>query len=123
MGHVKIDTQKQTRAYTQSYALNTPAGVKSLLRDRHRISERRFKGDTAASDIIIDLHSAIESASLTDRQAEAIAWVYGLDLTQQQTAEIMSVGQRSVSQFIDEAAEKMAAIFRKWNYSEIVVTE
>lgn len=122
MGHVKIDTQKQTRAYTQTYALNTPAGVKCLLRDRHRIGERRFKGDTAASDIIIDLHSAIESASLTDRQAEAIAWVYGLDLTQKQAAEIMGVAQQTVAQFVDEAAEKMAAIFRKWNYSEIVAT-
>lgn len=119
MGHVKIDTERQARAYAQIYALNTPAGVKTLLRDYHRIGTRRFKGDTAASDILIDLHSAIESAGLSDRQAEAITWVYGLDLSQAQTAEIMRIRPDSVKDLISEAAARIAVIYRKWQYGMI----
>ncbi|MEV2911157.1 RNA polymerase subunit sigma, partial [Paenibacillus larvae] len=89
MGSVKIDIHEKDRKYTQTYALNTPKGVKSLLQDRYRIAERRFKGDTAASDILIDLSSAIESAGLTQRQAEALALVHGKwQLTHQEAANV-----------------------------------
>lgn len=121
MGAVKVDTQKQARAYEVKYALNDAAGVKALLRDRHRIAERRYSGDTAASDIIIDLHSAIESAGLTDRQAEAIAWVYGRDLTQKVAAGIMAVTREAVTQFIDGAAERIAAVYKRWEYGDVTV--
>lgn len=121
MGAVKIDVGKQARAYEVKYALNDSAGVKALLRDRHRIAERRYSGDTAASDIIIDLHSAIESAGLTERQAEAIAWVYGRDLTQKVAAGIMGVGQDSVSDFVNGAAERIAAVYARWEYGDITV--
>ncbi|GIQ63689.1 hypothetical protein PACILC2_22570 [Paenibacillus cisolokensis] len=122
MGHVKIDTTKDERRLTQTYALNTVAGVKSLLRDRHRIAARRFKGDTAASDILIDLHSAIESAGLTDRQAEAIALVYGLDVTQETAARVMGITQPSVNITVESAVEKIAAVFKRWDYGEVTVT-
>lgn len=121
MGAVKVDTEKQARAYEVKYALNDAAGVKALLRDRHRIAERRYKGDTAASDILIDLHSAIYNAGLTDRQTEAIAWVYGRDLTQAKAAEIMGVGQDSVSDFVNGAAAKIATVFAKWEYGHVTV--
>jgi predicted DNA-binding protein (UPF0251 family) len=122
MGSVKIDIHEKDRKYTQTYALNTPKGVARLLRDRYRIAERRFKGDTAASDILIDLSSAIESAGLTQRQAEALALVHGKwQLTQSEAAEVMGVGQRSVSQMITEVNGKLAAIYRRWNYEEITI--
>ncbi|GAA0840547.1 hypothetical protein GCM10008915_36300 [Bifidobacterium pullorum subsp. gallinarum] len=121
MGAVKVDTEKQARAYEVKYALNDAAGVKALLRDRHRIGERRYKGDTAASDIIIDLHSAINSAGLTDRQTEAIAWVYGVDLTQKDAAALMAVSREAITQFIGEAAAKIAAVFARWEYGEVMV--
>lgn len=121
MGAVKVDTEKQARAYEVKYALNDAVGVKALLRDRHRIAERRYKGDTAASDILIDLHSAIYNADLTDRQTEAIAWVYGRDLTQAKAAEIMGIAQKNVSEAIDRAAEAIAAVFARWEYGEVTV--
>lgn len=121
MGAVKVDTEKQARAYEVKYALNDAAGVKALLRDRHRIAERRYKGDTAASDILIDLHSAIYNAGLTDRQTEAIAWVYGRDLTQAKAAEIMGIAQKNVSEAIDRAAEAIAAVFARWEYGVVTV--
>ncbi|MEV3143577.1 RNA polymerase subunit sigma [Paenibacillus larvae] len=122
MGSVKIDIQEKDRKYTQTYALNTPKGVARLLRDRYRIAERRFKGDTAASDILIDLSSAIESAGLTQRQAEALALVHGKwQLTHQEAAKVMGVGRRSVTQFVNEVYGKLAAIYKRWNYGEIIV--
>lgn len=121
MGSVKIDLQGKERAYEIKYCLCDSAGVKALLRDRHRIAERRYSGDTAASDIIIDLHSAIESAGLTERQAEAIAWVYGRDLTQKTAAGIMAVSQQAVALFIDDAAAKIAEVYKRWEYGEVAV--
>lgn len=121
MGACKVDTAKDSRNYNVKYALNDVAGVKSLLRDRHRIASRRFRGDTAASDILIDLHSAIESAGLTDRQAEAIAYVYGLDVTHKTAADVMDITREAVTQLLDAAAEKICAVFMRWDYGEVTV--
>lgn len=121
MGACNVDITKDGREYSVKYALNDAAGVKALLRDRHRIGSRRFKGDTAASDILIDLHSAIESAGLTDRQAEAVALVYGLDVTQSAAARVMGVSQQAVAQFADEATERIAAIYVRWEYGTVSV--
>jgi predicted DNA-binding protein (UPF0251 family) len=116
-----IDIERQTRKYSQTYALNTAKGVAALLRDRHRIAERRYRGDTAASDIIIDLHSAIESAGLTDRQAEAIAWVYGRDLTLEHAGAIMGITKQGVKDALSCGVEKIAAVFKRWNYGDVTV--
>ncbi|NOU98466.1 sigma factor-like helix-turn-helix DNA-binding protein [Paenibacillus planticolens] len=121
MGTGSIDIEAKSRKYTQSYALNTAKGVAALLRDRHRISERRFRGDTAASDIIIDLHSAIETAGLTERQAESVAWVYARDLTLESAGEIMGVTKQAVKDAVSIASEKIATVFQRWNYGEVTV--
>lgn len=113
--------EKGARSYEVKYALNSAAGVKALLRDRHRIGSARFRGDTAASDILIDLHSAIYNAGLTERQTEAIAWVYGADITQKDTAEIMGITRQAVALLADEAAGKIAEVYRKWEYGAVVV--
>lgn len=79
MGTVTVDIEKDARKYTQTYALNTAKGVEKLLRDRHKIAARRFTGDYAACDIIIDLNEAIDRAKLSRRQAEAVALLYGCE--------------------------------------------
>lgn len=107
--------------YSQTYRLSTPAGVKALLRDRHRIAARRFKGDTAASDIIIDLHSAINSAGLTERQLEAVAWVFGVDVTQAKAAEIMGISQKNVNEYLEIAVDRITDVYKRWNYEEVTV--
>ncbi|WP_051236111.1 RNA polymerase subunit sigma [Paenibacillus pinihumi] len=122
MGGTNIDLTEQSRKYTVKYALNTAAGVKSLLRDRHKIGLRRFTGDTAASDILIDLASAINSAGLTERQTEAVALVYGpWDLTQADAAAVMGITKQSVGDFIHGAARRIAAVYERWEYGEVEV--
>lgn len=121
MGSVKVDIDKASRKYSVKYSLDDSAGVKALLRDRHRISSARYTGDTDASCILVDLHSAIYNAGLTERQTEAIALVYGFDVTQAQAARAMGVTQEAVVQFINAAVEKLAAVYRRWEYGEITV--
>lgn len=107
--------------YEVKYVLNDAAGVKKLLRDRHHISSAQFLGDYNAVDTLVDLNSAISSAGLTERQAESVAWVYGVDLTQAEAAKAMGISQPTVKQSVDEAAEKIATVYRKWEYGEITV--
>lgn len=121
MGHVKVDIEKGSRSYNVKYSLNNAAGVKALLRDRHRISSARFRGDYAACDILVDLHSVINSAGLTDRQTEAIAFVYGIDVTQAEAARQMGITQQGVAKLIDDAADKMASVYKRWGYEEVSV--
>lgn len=121
MGAVKVDIEKDQRKYKESYALNTAKGVEKLLRDRHRIASRRFNGDYAACDIIIDLNDAIEKAKLSRRQVETITFLYGCDLTQSEAAAEMSVTQQAVQQFNSEACRKIAQVFREWDYGEVTV--
>ena len=121
MGACKVDIHEKGRQYAVKYALNDAAGVRALLRDRHDISSRRFRGDTAASDILIDLHSAMNSAGLSDRQTEAIAWVYGAGVTQADAGRIMGVTQQAVAAALDDAVTKIAAVYQRWNYGEIEV--
>ncbi len=104
MGSVKIDKNGQERAYDAAYRLQTAAGVKKLLADHHRIGARRFKGDTAASDLLLDLDKAITMARLTDRQALAIAYVYGLGLTQAEAAKALGITQQAGDASLESAA-------------------
>lgn len=106
-----------------TYTLNTPSGVRSLLRDRAVLGELRKHGDTAASDILIDLDRAIMAAEITDRQAEAIAYVYGLDMTRGQAAEALGVTRPAVDQAIWGAAKRIAAVYREWEYGEVIVSD
>lgn len=119
MGAVKVDIAEDSRKYTQTYALNTSKGVEKLLRDRHKIAARRFAGDYAASDIILDLNDAIDKAKLSRRQAEAITYLYGCDLTQADAAIEMDVTQQAVAKFNSEACRKIARVFRDWDYGEV----
>lgn len=120
MGAVKVDISQKERQYSVKYILNDATGVKALLRDRHKLASRRFSGDMAASDIIIDLHSAMNTAGLTERQMEAIALVYGMDLTLESAGNIMVCTKQGVKALIDEATDKIAKIYQAWDYGEII---
>ncbi|RAV05157.1 sigma factor-like helix-turn-helix DNA-binding protein [Paenibacillus sp. YN15] len=122
MGLVKVDIEKDQRKLSARYALNDKTGVRELLCDQYHIASRRYKGDTAASDILIDLDSAIRSAGLTERQTKALAYVYGSrQLSQKEAALVMGVRQNTVSELLDMALERIAASFRRWDYEELVV--
>lgn len=78
------------------------------------MKERRYAGDTAASDIVIDIITAINRAGLTDRQREAIALVYGNDLTQEEAGKRMGVRRESIKRHIKVAETKIARVYEYW---------
>ena len=109
-------------ANKSTYKLDTPSGVRALLRDRHYLGSLREKGDMVASDILIDLDKAIGLAKITERQAMAIALVYGLDMTRGQAAAELGVTRQAVDQLIWTASKRIAAVYRGWDYGEVAVS-
>ena len=83
--------------------------MRKLLADIHRINERQYmRGDYGATVEMVDLENAIESADLTEKQAEAVRLVYFEDYEQAEAARKMGVTQAAVSQFISAAIRKIA---------------
>lgn len=135
MGSVKIDTHTKERSLDVKYhALDSADGVRQLLGDYHALCERRYKGDYAASDILIDLHTAIERAGLTNRQRLALRLVFVDDLTQTDAGIALGrlTGKQSskqtVNRLIAVATAKIAWVYEYWarrgeGYSLTVETE
>jgi predicted DNA-binding protein (UPF0251 family) len=94
--------------------LDSPGNLRILLTDYHALKIRRFNGDTAASDILIDLESAIEMAQLTGRQSEALRLVYEEDLTQEEAGKRMGVGRRAVGYHVEDAIDAISEIYWYW---------
>jgi DNA-binding CsgD family transcriptional regulator len=117
MGSVKVDLSGKERALEESYpALNTAAGIKRLLADQNALLIRQYSGDYAAVDIVCDLQTAITAAKLTDRQREALRLVYTEDLTQEEAAKVMGVGQDVVSYHVGKAAKRIAEVYEFWGW-------
>jgi RNA polymerase sigma factor (sigma-70 family) len=115
MGSVKIDLTQKERALDEKYpALDKPENLRILLSDYHALLLRRFNGDTAASDILIDLYKAIELAKLTERQSEALRLVYEEDLTQEEAGKLLGIGQDVVSYHVERAVEAVAEVYWYW---------
>ncbi|NDI34583.1 sigma-70 family RNA polymerase sigma factor [Chengkuizengella sediminis] len=115
----KISNNKQFRV---SYSLDDIKGVRRLLKDRFIISNRRYKGDTRASDILLDLNTAIEQADLTKRQTQTFILVYGYrQFPQQQASEILGISQKQVSSHLQGALTKITQVYKGWNYNEVEI--
>ena len=88
--------------------------AKAVLSNIHALKERRYKGDLAASDTLIDFERAVKAAKLTARQSEAIHLVYDVGLTQKDAAAQMGVGQDVVSEHIRKATEELDEVYEMW---------
>jgi DNA-directed RNA polymerase specialized sigma24 family protein len=88
--------------------------VRLLLSDYHALSNRRFTGDYAACDVLIDLHTAIERAELTERQRQALELVYFEGLTQEEAGKRMEVTKKTVNRLIHVAETKIARVYEYW---------
>lgn len=95
--------------------------AKAVLRNYHALKERRYVGDTNASDTLVDFEIAVERASLTARQAEALRLVYYADLTQKSAGERMGITREAVKLYANDAIEKIDAIYEyiAWHNGDI----
>lgn len=119
MGKARIDLDKGSRDYARKYGVIDAKGIALLLRDGHHIRSRTYyAGDYAGVDILTDLQSAMEAASLTPRQSESIAWVYGCDLPLDTAGLLMGVTKQAVRHAVRCATEKIAAVFKHWSDCE-----
>jgi DNA-binding CsgD family transcriptional regulator len=127
MGAVKHDISEGHRVLAERYCLDSPEGVHGILRDYHELKARRFTGDYAACDVLIDLHRAIAQAGLTPRQRKALRLCYIQAMTQEEAAEAMGVSQQAVTALLGGTAikrgalERIADVFRRWEYGEVIV--
>ncbi|GEM_PF-2646900 len=92
--------------------------VMRLLENRPYLAERRYKGDTSACDLLLDLDGAMCLAALTSRQAEAISYVYDQGCTQAGAAWHMNISQQAVRQLLHAACRKIAMIYWYWDGKE-----
>lgn len=95
--------------------------ARAILRNLHALNERRYVGDTNASDTLVDFADAVKRANLTARQAEALRLVYVEDLTQKVAGERMGVSREAVSLMTKAATEKVDVIIEyiAWHNGEL----
>jgi DNA-directed RNA polymerase specialized sigma24 family protein len=117
MGASNYDKSAQHKRLATQYPLITPPGVAMLLRDYWAISKRRFDGDYAACDILLDLERAIVKANLSNRQRQAVALVYFEGYTQEDAAERLGVSQQRVGMALTIACKRLADVYRSWGYA------
>jgi len=115
MGAVKTDTNANERALESRYmALDNADGVRRLLRDVHALHERQYAGDYDAVVLLADLETAIERAGLTERQRQALALVYGADMTQEKAGEQLGISREAVKIYVESATKKIAEVYEAW---------
>jgi DNA-directed RNA polymerase specialized sigma24 family protein len=116
MGATNHDKTAGHRRLEQRYgaALDNRESVRLLLSDYHALDSRRFKGDYAACDVLIDLHTAIERAGLTNRQREVLDYIYFRQYNQTETARELGIKQTHVSRHLAVAESKIARVFEAW---------
>ncbi|PGY46862.1 sigma factor-like helix-turn-helix DNA-binding protein [Bacillus thuringiensis] len=118
MGVSKYDNEAAHRRIEQNYTLDNPKSIDLLLRHLPYMQERRFNGDYAASDILIDLETAISKADLTDRQRQVLQLVYFEDMKQTQVAVEMGITASTVNLYKRLLAQKIAAVFERWGWED-----
>lgn len=118
MGVSKYDNEAAHRRIEQNYTLDNPKSIDLLLRHLPYMQERRFNGDYAASDILIDLETAISNADLTDRQRQVLQLVYFEDMKQRDVAISLGITAPSVNLYKRLLAQKIAAVFERWAWED-----
>ncbi len=64
--------------------------------------------------MLVDFAIAVEKASLTARQAEALRLVYVEDLTQKSAGERMGIERSALTEHLKTALDEIDAVFESW---------
>lgn len=97
----------------------TRKGLHRLLRDQHRLRARAYdKGDYDAIVILLDLMRARFEAGLTERQKEALFYVYDCDMRQEDAAAEMGVTREAIAQFVRGAQKRILKVYEHWTEEE-----
>lgn len=114
MGVSNFDKEGKSRNYENTYNLVTPKGVEEFLREYWAIDSRRFLGDTAASDLLVDMQRAIKDAGLSPMQSKVLNLLIFEDYTQQEASRTLGIAQQNVGKHFKRAIVKIAEIYEYW---------
>lgn len=119
MGVSKYDKNAGHRKLEHRFRLEHGKEVKTLLRKYQELYEWALQsGDFAVIDVLVDLSMAMRIAMLTDRQKECIVLHLILDMKASDVADILGISQPHVSQNVNGGCQRIARIFKAWNYTE-----
>ena len=93
--------------------------ARRLLAQYHDLKARQDVGDFDATDILIDLHYAIESAGMTQKQREAFNAVFMRVLTQKDAAKALGISERAFRYRLSVALVKFSNVLEAWDYLDI----
>lgn len=114
MGVSNFDKEGKSRNYENQYNMVTPRGVEEFLREYNALDSRRFLGDTAASDLLIDMQRAIDLAKLSRMQTKVLNLVIFQGHTQLDASRVLNIAQQNVSKHLQRALVKIAEIYEYW---------
>ena len=114
MGAVKADLHAKERRLAETYALDTPNGVKKLFADTHALRSLVEGGDFDAVGLLLDMAKAMELAKLTKRQREVLYWRYEKDLSTEMVGEIVGIRHPNVIGAESLAFRDIAAVYEAW---------
>lgn len=101
--------------YEFAYKLDDLEGVRSILDDFLRLETRRYTGDEAASDLIIDLKEAIRLAKLTDKQRDVLQLHYVYGYKQREIGAQLGIERSVVSRHLLAAEKKITKVYAHWS--------
>jgi predicted DNA binding protein len=113
MGSVRVDRLRKERELDVKYPLDSEYGVYALLDELHHIREMRRNGDFDAAILLLDFFDSVKKAGLTERQKDALYFVYEQDMPQLIAGKIMGITQQAVSYHVMEAVRKIAEYNQK----------
>lgn len=99
---------------TETTAQQPRSQARSILRQFHEISSRRYTGDYGACDVLIDFDRAVTLARLTRRQTVALTLIYGEGLTQAEAARRLGVARPTITEFLSVGERKIDEVYDKW---------
>ena len=114
MGVSSYDNEAKGRRHDARFALATPEGVESFLRQYDAMKSLRYRGDYDAAALLIDMDTAIKAASLTSLQRAALDLVIMGDVPQRAAGKSLGMTQQSVRKHAQAALVKVAFIYESW---------
>lgn len=88
--------------------------ARALLENHDALVQRRYVGDMAACDELLDLATAIEKAGLTERQAQVIKLRYVDGWGVADMVRLLGISQQAISIAMRQAIAKIDAVYERW---------
>lgn len=95
-----------------NYSVN---GIIELIKNYYNLKEvRLYKGDSFASDLIMDIDLLLDNCNLSDRQFVVVEKCWKEGWKQDEVANLLGVSQQMVDKHTRSVKKKIEKILREW---------